>query len=80
MAKAFRKYTRDDAAASVARSLREFGYPDATAEKLREVLDAWLDGKRGADLPHGILGMFAERQFEEAEQSRPGTLAALPRS
>jgi hypothetical protein len=73
-------YTRNDAAASVARSLREFGYPDATTEKMREVLDAWLDGKRDDDLPHGILGMFAGRQFEDVEAAKPGTLASLPTS
>lgn len=78
-AKASRKpYTRNDAAASVARGLREFGYPDATTEKMREVLDAWLAGKRGSDLPHGVLGMFAERQFEEVDERKPGTLATLP--
>ena len=74
-----KRYTRTEAAASVGRSLREFGYPDASTEKMREVLDAWLDGKRGAALPHGILGIFAERQFAEAEDARPGTLAKLPR-
>lgn len=58
------KYTLNNAMEAVAKSLRDFGYPDADAQKMREVFDAWKDGK---ELPHGILGMFAERQFEEVK-------------
>jgi hypothetical protein len=50
---------------AVARNLREFGYPDVTAVMIRDVYDAWLSGNRYPDLPHGIIGGFAERQFEE---------------
>jgi hypothetical protein len=50
---------------AVARNLREFGYSDVTAAMIRHVYDAWLSGNRYPDLPHGIIGGFAEKQFEE---------------
>jgi hypothetical protein len=68
-------YKLDDAMESVAKSLREFGYPDATAEKMRAIYDAWEAGKRFPDLPHGILGGFAESQFDEVADK----LKSLPR-
>ena len=58
---------------AVARSLREFGYPDVTAAMIREVFDAWEAGQK---LPHGIVGMFAERQFSEVAEQ----LKKLPRT
>ena len=64
-------------ASRVAAALRDFGYPDATTAMLKEVLDAWIEGRRGDKLPHGIIGMLAERQFEEVEEARPGMLAKL---
>lgn len=64
--------TRTDIARPVAKSLREFGYPDASTEMVKECLDAWLDGKRDLDLPHGIIGAFASRQFDEAEEGGAG--------
>lgn len=60
-----KNYTLGMAMEAIAKSLREFGYPDTTATMIREIYDAWLSGKRGTDLPHNIIGMFAERQFEE---------------
>ena len=50
---------------SVAKSLREFGYPDATAQMVRDTHDAIKAGK--AEMPHGIVGRFAESQLREAE-------------
>jgi hypothetical protein len=50
---------------AVARNLREFGYPDVTAEMIREIYDRWIEGARYPDLPRGVIGGFAERQFEE---------------
>lgn len=47
---------------AVARSLREFGYPDVTGLMVREIHTAWLHSK---PLPHGIIGMFASRKFEK---------------
>lgn len=48
---------------AIAKSLVEFGYPDCTAKMVKDTHAALLTGKRGADLPHGIVGRFAERQI-----------------
>lgn len=69
--------TRSDAAATVAKSLCTFGYPDASTEKVKDILDAWIAGKRESELPHGILGRFAGRQFDEVEDANRGFLASL---
>ncbi len=50
---------------AVARNLRDFGYPDATGAMIREVWEAMKAGKSGSDLPHGIIGMFAESQIND---------------
>lgn len=70
-----RTYTLSDAMEAVARSLREFGYPDVTAAMTREIFDAWEAGKRFPDLPHGVIGGFAERQFDEVADK----VKSLPR-
>jgi hypothetical protein len=62
MARAKVNYTKRDGFEAVARSLREFGYPDATAQMVAETYTAM---KRGDPLPHGIVGMFAEGQIKE---------------
>lgn len=68
-ARATRKtYTKRDGFESVATSLREFGYPDATAAMVADVYAAMKEGKTGGQLPHGIVGMFAERQIEEVRE------------
>lgn len=54
-----------DAYEAIARSLREFGYPDVTSAMIRETHKAMKEGKEGADLPHGIVGRFASSQLEE---------------
>lgn len=77
MARRSKYRTRSDVARPVAKSLREFGYPDCSTEMVKDVLDAWLSGKREHDLPHGVIGMMAGRQFEEVEEASPGMLAAL---
>lgn len=65
-AKATRKpYTLADAMESVAKSLREYGYPDVTAAMVREIYDAYETGKRFPDLPHSVIGGFAQSQFDE---------------
>jgi len=53
---------------AVARSLREFGYPDATAQMVHDTHTAMVEGKSGAELPHGIVGRFAESQLKEAAE------------
>jgi hypothetical protein len=61
-----RTYTLSDAYEAVARSLRQFGYPDATAGMIRETHEAM---KRGDErMPHGIIGMFAQRQLDEVRE------------
>lgn len=69
--------TKRKACESVAKSLRDFGYPDCTADMIETCLDAWKDGKRDMELPHGIIGAFASRQFDEVEEANPGILASL---
>lgn len=60
---AAKRYSLTDAFETVARSLREFGYPDVQRAMIRDVFDAM---KRGDEtMPHGIVGMFAQRQMEE---------------
>lgn len=71
------KMTKSDACAKVAKSLREFGYPSVTTAMIVECLDAWIDGKRDLELPHGVVGAFASRQFDEVEETKPGVLASL---
>ena len=61
--------TRAQLTEAVAESLRDFGYPDVTAAMVGEVLDAWNAGKRGLDeLPHGVIGIFCESQFNDLER------------
>ena len=64
-------HTRLRTCQTVAKGLVEFGYPDCTPEMIDEVLTAFLEGKRGADLPHGVIGQFAERQFLECHEIDP---------
>jgi hypothetical protein len=74
-----RSMTRWDVAVKVARSLREFGYDNLETKEVAEVLDAWIDGKRDHDLPRGVIGLMAGRQFDEVDEARPGVLASLPK-
>lgn len=48
-----------------ARGLREFGYPSVNAGQVREIWDAYEAGKRGSDLPHGVIGLFVEKDIKE---------------
>lgn len=69
--------TRTSVCTTVAKSLREFGYPDCTPAMIFDCLKAWLEGKRDLELPHGVIGAFASRQFDEAEEAKPGLLSSL---
>lgn len=69
--------TRTDACKGITKGLQEFGYPSIKVATVKEVLDAWLDGKREQKLPHGVIGLMAGRQFDEVEEARPGALALL---
>jgi hypothetical protein len=64
-----RNVTKREIVKSVSSGLIEFGYPDAKPPMITAILDAYLAGKRGSDLPHGVVGRFAERQFEQLEEA-----------
>ena len=57
--------TRKRICDAIAKSLVDFGYPDVTAKMIGEILDAYVEGKRFPDLPHGVIGGFAESQLKE---------------
>lgn len=58
--------TKKDGFESVAKSLREFGYPDASAEMVEAT---WNAMERGDDeMPHGVVGMFAKSQLDEVRE------------
>ena len=59
-----KSYTLQTAYETVARSLREFGYPDASADMVKATHNAMKAGN--AEMPHGIVGMFAQSQLQEA--------------
>ena len=63
--------TRADIFREVAKNLRDFGYPDATAAIVAAVYDTMLTGQ---PIPHGIVGRFAQGQLAEILP----TLAELP--
>jgi hypothetical protein len=62
------KYTKAKAFEAVAKSLREFGYPDASADMVRETWDAMKAGKPEDEMPHGIVGRFAFAQLDKARE------------
>jgi len=58
---------------AIGASLREFGYPDVTAEMIGDCWDAYARGD--AKMPHGVIGMFAESQLDEIAEKRPDLLS-----
>lgn len=48
---------------AIAADLRDFGYTTATADQIRDVHQSVQNGE---PLPHGIIGMFAEKQIRTA--------------
>lgn len=56
------KPTKKQCFDAVANSLVEFGYPGVTGNMIGEVWEAML---LGDELPHDIVGAFAERQLSE---------------
>ena len=57
---------------AIARSLREFGYPDVTGPMIVECWDAYERGD--AEMPHGVVGQFAKAQLDEIAEARPDVL------
>jgi hypothetical protein len=51
---------------AIALSLREFGYPDAKASMIMGTYNAMNEGRKEADLPHGVIGRFAYSQILDA--------------
>lgn len=68
------KITKEYICAGLSKSLIEFGYPDATPDKMADIYDAFKTGKRFPDLPHNILGGFAESQLKEVAELLKGEL------
>lgn len=62
------KVTKDFICASIGKSLREFGYPDASDDKMAEIYDAFKAGKRAVALPYGVLGRMAESQLFDVQR------------
>ncbi len=44
-----------------AQSLREFGYPDVTAEMVKDAHTKWMAGEAAT----GVIAMFSESAFNE---------------
>lgn len=63
---------REKLTAAIAKSLRKFGYPDVTTKMIGDCWDAYARGD--SEMPHGIVGMFAERQLDEVAEARPDVL------
>lgn len=49
----------------IARALRDFGYPNVTPTMIAEV---HLAMRAKNDIPHGVVGMFAQSQLTDAEE------------
>lgn len=62
------KPTRQDAFEAVAKSLREFGYPQTTADMVSKCWDAMAEGKKDLEMPHGVVGAFAYSQLNENKE------------
>ena len=54
--------TRKQVTGAMAKSMRDFGYPDVTDQMADEIMAAYIAGD---DLPHGVIGMFLEKQMDE---------------
>ena len=51
----------DEGFEAQAKSLRDFGYPDVSADMVREAHRKWLAGEE----PEGIIEMMSIRAFED---------------
>lgn len=60
-----KKPTMADACEAIAKSLVEFGYPDATASMVWDCWEAFKAGKFESEMPHGVIGRFAFSQLGE---------------
>lgn len=69
--------TRHSVSDALAQELRKAGFPTVTAKMVEEIIIAWLSGKRGLELPHGILGPLVGKHLDELETEKPGALRKL---
>lgn len=51
----------------IARSLRDFGYPDVTAEMVKECVSAYHDG---SPMPHGVVGVIIKTRLDAERDDR----------
>lgn len=49
---------------ALAAGLKTLGYINVEPFMIKEVHEAMLKGKAGKDLPHGMIGLFAEGQIK----------------
>jgi hypothetical protein len=69
--------TRRQAAEAITGVLAAKGMTGATPELVAEVLGAWVEGVRGAHLPHGLLAVAVCDVIADLEQHAPGALGQL---
>jgi hypothetical protein len=69
---------------SIAKGLREYGYPDTSPAMINEILVEYRTGKRDLELPHGVIGAFASSQLDElydqAEEAKEAQIMKVLRS
>ena len=53
---------------AIAKDLNEFGYPDVTWGMIKTIHESYKQGKRESELPHGVIGMFAQSHIEDATE------------
>lgn len=62
-----KKITKDYICAGISAALIEYGYPDATADKIATIYDQFKAGQRFPDLSYGVISGFAESHLKEIE-------------
>jgi len=71
--------TADQIYEAIARNLRDFGYWGVTAAQVRDTHE-WMKGDRKADMPHGVISMFAKSQIEQHIDKFPAEIGRCPAS
>lgn len=69
--------TRKQAAEAIAAVLAAKGITAASPAQVGEVIDAWIAGARGCNLPHGPLAVAVCDVIADLEDHAPGALANL---
>ena len=71
-----RLVTRAHVISTLTAELRK-SFSSVTEAMVTEIIDAWLAGDRGMQLPHGLIGMIAGHELDEVERQQPGMLKGL---